>query len=128
MVGTAGPPLNPDLDQVYIEWLKITIDAGTYYVRVEALEDGQTGYYLRFGLEDAPNSAPAFGSATYSFSVAEDASTAAIVGTVSATDADNDSLTYTIEAGNGDAKFSISSAGAITTAGALDYETRRPTP
>ena len=52
VVGTAGPPANPDLDQVYIEWLKITIDAGTYYIRVEALADGQTGYYIRFGLTD----------------------------------------------------------------------------
>ena len=52
VVGTAGPPLNPDLDQVYIEWLKITIDAGTYYIRVEALADGQTDYYIRFGLTE----------------------------------------------------------------------------
>ena len=50
IVGVAGPPKNPDLDQVYIEWLKTTIDAGTYYIRVEALGDGQTDYYIRFGL------------------------------------------------------------------------------
>ncbi len=126
VVGTAGPPLNPDLDQVYIEWLQTAIDAGTYYVRVEALEDGQTGYYLRFGLEDAPNSAPEFGSAAYSFSVAEDAATGAAVGTVSATDADADadSLTYTIESGNGDGVFAIDGGtGAITTAAPLDHET-----
>ncbi len=50
VVGTAGPPADPNKDQVYIEWLKITIDAGAYYVRVEALADGQTDYYIRFGL------------------------------------------------------------------------------
>ena len=50
VVGVAGPPKNPDLDQVYIEWLKTTIDAGMYYIRVEALGDGQTDYYIRFGL------------------------------------------------------------------------------
>ena len=50
-LGVAGPPANPNLDQVYIEWLKTTIDAGTYYVRVEALEDDATDYYIRFGLE-----------------------------------------------------------------------------
>ena len=53
-VGTAGPPANPDLDQVYIEWLKQTIAAGTYYIRVEALADGATDYYVRFGLEAPP--------------------------------------------------------------------------
>ena len=79
VVGVAGPPSNPDLDQVYIEWLKVTIDAGTYYVRVEALEDDATDYYIRFGLEDAPNSAPAFGSASYSFSIAEDAAASSAV-------------------------------------------------
>ena len=70
------------------------------------------------------NRAPAFGSATYSFSIAEDASTGAAVGSVSATDADSDGITYSIEAGNGDGKFAIDgSTGAITTAGALDHGT-----
>ena len=27
------------------------IDAGTYYINVQAMEDGQTGYEIRFGLE-----------------------------------------------------------------------------
>ena len=53
-VGIAGPPLNPDLDQVYIEWLKTVIPSGTYYVRVEALADGATDYYIRFGLQAPP--------------------------------------------------------------------------
>ena len=53
-VGTAGPPKNPDLDQVHIEWLEQVIAPGTYYVRVEAAEDGRTGYYVRFGLKDPP--------------------------------------------------------------------------
>ncbi len=124
VVGTAGPPTDPNKDQVYIEWLQITIDAGTYYVLVEALEDGQTSYYLRFGLEHAPNRAPEFGSATYSFSIAEDAASGGAVGTAAATDADDDTLTYTIESGNGDGKFAIDGGtGAITTAGALDHET-----
>ena len=122
--GIAGPPLNPNLDQVYIEWLNITIDAGTYYIRVEALEDDATDYYIRFGLEDAPNSAPEFGKATYDFSIAENADTGAAVGTVSATDADGHGITYTIESGNGDSKFALgTSSGSITTAGAPDHET-----
>ena len=38
------------------------------------------------------NAAPELGNASYDFSVAEDAATGAAVGTVSATDADSDSL------------------------------------
>ena len=49
VAGTASPPAHPNRDQDYIEWLKITIEAGTYYVRVEALQEGATGYYIRFG-------------------------------------------------------------------------------
>ena len=53
-IGTAGPPANPNKDQVYIEWLKQTIAQGTYYIRVEALEAAETDYYLRYKFEDAP--------------------------------------------------------------------------
>ncbi len=52
-VAQSGPPIDPSKDQT-IEWLKATIDAGTYYIKVEAAEDGATGYYLRFGLAAAP--------------------------------------------------------------------------
>ena len=62
VVGKAGPPLDPNKDRVYIEWLKTTIGAGSYYVRVESLEDDATGYYIRFGLEDALNRAPELAS------------------------------------------------------------------
>ena len=119
----SGPPADRTKDQT-IEWLKTTIKAGTYYIRVQAMEDGQTGYYLRFGLsEPPPNSAPTFGYSSYDFSIAEDAATGDAVGDVSATDADDDTLTYTIESGNEDGTFAISSTGAITTAGVLDHET-----
>ena len=53
-VGTAGPPKDPSKDQLHIEWLAQTIEPGTYYIRVEALADGATDYYLRFGLGAAP--------------------------------------------------------------------------
>ena len=119
----SGPPADRTKDQT-IEWLKTTIKAGTYYIRVQAMEDGQTGYYLRFGLsEPPPNSAPTFGYSSYDFSIAEDAATGDAVGDVSATDADSDTLAYTIESGNEDGTFAISSTGAITTAGVLDHET-----
>ena len=45
----SGPPADPNKDQT-IEWLKTTIHVGTYYIKVEAMEDGQTDYYLRCGL------------------------------------------------------------------------------
>ena len=119
----SGPPADPTKDQS-IEWLTATIAAGTYYIRVEAMEDGQTDYYLRFGLETPTNTAPEFGNASYAFSVAEDAGVGDAVGAVSATDADNNTLTYAITAGNGDGRFAINGGtGAITVAAALDYET-----
>ena len=52
-VGTAGPPADPNKDQLYIEWLKQVIEPGTYYIRVEAPADGATDYYIRFGLTEA---------------------------------------------------------------------------
>ncbi|MCY3748955.1 MAG: cadherin repeat domain-containing protein [Chloroflexi bacterium] len=68
--------------------------------------------------------APAFGTADYAFSVAEDATTDAAVGTVSATDPEDGDLTYAITAGNEAGTFALdSSSGALTLAGALDYET-----
>ena len=109
---------------MYIEWLKVTLDAGTYYIRVQALDDGATGYYLRFGLAPAPNSAPVFGSESYGFSVPEDAAVGAVVGSVSATDADGDTMAYTITAGDEEGRFAVDPAsGAVTVAAALDHET-----
>ena len=104
----------------------------TYDFRVQAQGDGET-HVVAWGAASEPvshttgacNRAPAFGSATYSFSVSEDAATGTAVGTVSATDPDEgDSVAYSITAGNGDGKFSIgASGGSITVAGSLDYET-----
>ena len=68
--------------------------------------------------------APAFGTADYEFSVAEDAATGAAVGTVSATDPEDGDLTYAIAAGNEAGAFALdSSSGALTVAATLDYET-----
>ena len=105
------------------------LPAGSYTLTATAYADGNQGgdelgtLQVSFTVTQA-NRAPAFGSSTYNFSIAEDAATSAAVGTVSATDADSHSITYTIEAGNGDGKFAIDgSSGAVTTAGALDHET-----
>ncbi len=105
-----------------------SLPAGSYTLTATAYAESSLGGDELGTLEVSftiaqTNRAPVFGSATYNFSVAEDAAVGTAVGSVSATDADDDGLTYSITAGNGDGKFAISSAGAITTAGTLDYET-----
>ena len=67
---------------------------------------------------------PVFGESSYAFSVAEDAAEEAAVGTVGATVRANGAVTYAITAGNDAGAFAIDAgSGAITVAGALDYET-----
>ncbi len=71
------------------------------------------------------NEAPAFGAASYTFSVAENSASGASVGSVSATDPDaNTTLTYSLS-GTGSSNFAISSTGVITVASGavLDFET-----
>ena len=68
---------------------------------------------------------PAFDAESYAFGVAEDAPVGATVGRLTATDAGDDTLTYSIEAGNEDGRFAIGpESGAITLAAALDYQAR----
>ena len=75
------------------------------------------------GVTATCNHKPAFSTSPYAFSVAEDAATSATVGTVSASDSDGDTVTYSIASGNGDGVFSINSdTGEVIVAGALDYE------
>ncbi len=63
---------------------------------------------------------PVFGEASYSFTVSQPAYTGNSVGTVSATDPNGDSLTYSITAGNQSLAFAIGgSSGAITLAGVV---------
>ena len=67
---------------------------------------------------------PEFSADAYSFLVSADADAGDVVGTVSATDPDGDTITYSLSGGNEEAKFAIgASTGAITVAEALDYET-----
>ncbi len=66
VVGIAGPPSDPTKEQVYNEWLHQVIEPGTYYVRVEALEDGATDYFLRFGLKAPPAAVAVTGVAVIS--------------------------------------------------------------
>ena len=121
---------------------KFSINSGTGAITVAGALDYDTAasYSLTVAASDGSNTAtatvtitvtdvvengaPAFGQASYSFSVLEDAAVNASVGTVTATDPENATLTYSISAGNAEGKFSINSGtGAITVAGALDYDT-----
>ena len=117
-----------------------TIASGTYSldglqcetsfdVRVSAYGDGTT-YAAAWSepseLVSASTSAcvtPVFDAASYTFSIPHDASVGTVVGTVSATDPDGETLTYSITAGNEDGKFAIGAGGAVTLAAALDHET-----
>ena len=67
---------------------------------------------------------PVFDAAPYTFHISEDAVVGAVVGSVSATDPQDDAITYNLTAGNEDGKFAIDGGtGRITVAGELDYET-----
>ena len=74
---------------------------------------------------EACNEAPDFDPDSYAFTVDEDAAVGHVVGTVSAPDADaEDTVSYSITAGNGDGKFDIGgSSGEITVEDSLDHET-----
>ena len=97
----------------------------SYTLTVEASEGGGGAATV-----DAPvtvtdvNEPPAFVTASYDFSVSDDAAVGDSVGTVSTTDPDGgDTVTYAITAGNDDGDFAIDSGrGEITVAAALDRE------
>ena len=106
---------------------------GTAYTfRVRAYGDG-TFFVASWGTPsatdsvetDACNVLPEFEPDSYTFSVAENATTGTSIGSVTATDEDvDDELSYSIINGNTGDVFDIAeTTGAITVAGALDHET-----
>ena len=66
---------------------------------------------------------PTFTGGPFNFSVAEDAASGTLVGTVTATDPQNDLYMFSISSGDPNGDFSIDSSGQITVQGTLDYET-----
>ena len=123
------------------EWISQTLLAGTYFVRVEAQEEGANEFKLRYGVSAAnpdvvaaleqqqqgTDEAPAFAEGSYAFSLAENAdggTTGVALGTVSATDPEDGTVSYSIEAGNSDGLFAIDSeTGALSYQGTgEDYE------
>ena len=101
-----------------------------YELGVRARGDGVT-YIPAWGAESVAtstrggpcNSAPVFGESGYSFSIAGNAPSEVRVGTVSATDPDGDTVSYSISAGDTGGKFAVAtSTGRITVARTLDLE------
>ena len=100
----------------------------SYEFRVSAFGDG-TSTVLAWGepstsltTDTSACTPPTFGAESYTFTVRERAAIGAVVGTVSATDADP--VTYAITAGNEAGTFAINeTSGSITLAAALDYDT-----
>ena len=124
------------------EWISQTLLAGTYFVRVEAQEEGANEFKLRYGVsaanpaevaaleqqqQEGTDEAPAFAEGSYAFSLAENAdggTTPVSLGSVSATDPEDSTIIYSIEAGDSGGLFAIDSeTGALSYQGAgEDYE------
>ena len=111
------PPVTDPDDDVEDPYVPPTIDEETNTWYDEFIEDQEEEE------QEEINEAPTF-ETTSTTSIGENISSSSDVVTMSATDPNNDSLTYSITSGNDDGKFTInSSTGAITTAAGLDYET-----
>ncbi len=96
-----------------------------YEARVRATNDEGTGDWSEAGSDAAvpiTNKAPVFDSPPSSLDVAENSDIGAAVATITATDADDDELSYSLDS-TSDTVFDIdSSSGAITVLSALDHE------
>ena len=131
--GTASGTVN--------EAVSATLLAGTYYVRIEAQEAGDSSYVFRYGVtsgadevarlqqqqEAARNVAPSFAQQSYTFTLAENADGSAngvSLGAVTASDPENSTLTYRIAAGNAAGLFAVDAAtGTLSYTGlGEDYE------
>ena len=107
----------------------VTVNIGT----LPGLPPNHTGYTLvksdalplEVTSDGSGNRAPVFTASSTTRTIAENTATGVNIGTpVAATDADNDTLTYTL-GGTNAASFSISSStGQLQTKAALDYETK----
>ena len=100
----------------------------SYQVQVKAKNaEGESGWSASgSGSTGTPaNNAPVFADATTTRSVAENTAAASDIGTaVTATDADSDTLSYSLE-GTDAASFAIvSTTGQLRTSAALDHETK----
>ena len=116
-----GTKLNTNAEMVYADQ--------PYELDIIAADDDGATYEKEITINVTDNNTQPVVTNSQTFTVAENASTGTTVtgnnGIIAATDADGDNLSnWTIVSGNGDGKFALNaSTGAITTAGALNYET-----
>ena len=98
----------------------------TYMVKVKAMAGGEMEMMDVSVMVTDANDAPMFAQATAERSIAENSDAGMYIGDpVTATDEDEDTLTYTLS-GMDAASFDIDSAtGQLMTKAALDYETKR---
>ena len=106
-------------------------ESGTYYAQVSG-DRNETGTYTLSVSDVTPpeavNPPPAFDQQSYAFDLAEETDGSAnrlSLGTVSATDPDGGSVTYSIEGGNAAGRFEIDAASGelFYVGGGEDYET-----
>ena len=127
--GTSGPFWDEDHAGTRREaTIQALTEGVSYQVRVRANNAEGPGEWSEVGTATARlNTAPVFDQGSYGFTLAENAdgrTTAIDVGTVSATDADDHTLSYEIAAGNTGGVFAIDADGRITyTGGGEDHET-----
>ena len=111
-------------------------ESGTHYIAAGAYSSRQGTYELEVTDTSPPETPPeqvqqqppAFGSQFYAFELEEETDGSAnriSLGTVSATDPDGGSVTYSIEGGNAAGQFEIDAASGelFYTGGGEDYET-----
>lgn len=93
----------------------------TYYILNADSARSTLEYTLTINLEPT-NDYPEIADTT--FTIAENSDLGTVLGTLVATDIDNDddSLKFSITSGNSAGLFAISSSGVLTVAGAIDYE------
>ncbi|OWF41551.1 Protocadherin Fat 4 [Mizuhopecten yessoensis] len=108
-------------------YLTLALDYETttpYSLTVQATDGGSptasATSVVTVTVTDVNDNTPACPSSTYIYSVAETASSGTTVTTLACTDADGNSLTYTITSGNSEGCFSVT--GAVLTTSSLDYD------
>ena len=93
----------------------VTLTAGTTYNVTVVASDMKDRTTIAVTITATANRPPVFSAGARSFTVRDNASAGTVIGSVTATDADDDTLTYSLE-GTGAASFDIgSSSGQIVT-------------
>ena len=125
---TAAGPSSPINGATLASYTPVSGDVGKYLRATASYDDGHGSDKTSQGVSDnavRANAVPDFGASTVTRSVAENTPAGRNIGAaVAATDADGDTLTYSL-GGTDAASFAIvASSGQLRTRAALDYETK----